>query len=171
MDDGVAGAARSGNRRLAGPTTPPPATLIVAVALLLVTLARGGAFAIGGAVHAALRPSAEAPEDLDGEEIALHQLKMEGKPLRQAVDAGERLPPSIKIHHIRGWECNADSRAADPTAPHVQSQCLGRVQLHRARKRSWKPEATTRRPAQPDEELARVVPYMDRRGGRSRRRR
>ena len=71
-DDGVAGAAQSGARRLVGPATPPPATLVVAVAPLLVALARGGAFAVGGAVHAALRPSAEAPEDLDGEEIALH---------------------------------------------------------------------------------------------------
>ena len=103
-DDGVAGAARSGARRLVGPAIPPPATLIVDVALLLVTLARGGAFAVGGAIHAALRLSAEAPEGLDGEEIALHQLKMEGKPLHRAVDMGERLPPSTKIHHTGGWD-------------------------------------------------------------------
>ena len=36
MDDGVAGAARSGARRLVGPATPPPATLIVAGDLLSV---------------------------------------------------------------------------------------------------------------------------------------
>src|SRR3954466_707956 len=170
-DDGVAGAPRSGARHLVGPVIPPPATLVVVVAVLLVTPARGGAFAIGGALHAAPCPRPEAPEDLDGEETALHQLKMEGEPRRQAVDAGERLPPSTKIHHIRGREINADSRTADSTTPHVQPQCLGRIQLHLARKRSRETKATTRRPTQPDEELARVVPNMDRHGKRSRWRR
>src|SRR3954464_6827794 len=138
-DDGVAGATRSRDRHLVGPVIPTTATLVVAVAPLLVTLARGGAFAVGGAIHEALGPDPEAPEDLDGEEIALHQLKMEGEPLHQAVDTGECLPPSTKIHHIGGWEFNADSRAADSAAPHVQPQGLGRVQLHLTRK--WSRES------------------------------
>src|SRR4051812_33477064 len=93
---------------------------------------------------------------------------MEGEPLRQAVDTGGCLPPSTKIHHIRGREVNADSCIADSTAPHVQPQCLGRIQLHLARKWSRETKATTRRPTQPDEELARVVPNMVRHGTRSR---
>src|SRR3954471_1210903 len=96
---------------------------------------------------------------------------MEGEPLRQAVDTGERLPPSTKIHHIRGREINADSRTSDSTAPHVQPQGLGRIQLHLARKWSRETKATTRRPTQPDEELLRVVPNMDRHGKRNRWRR
>src|SRR3954467_4067479 len=88
---------------------------------------------------------------------------MEGEPLHQAMDTGERLPPSTKIHHAGGWGLNMDSRAADPTAPHAQSQRLGLFHLHHAREGSREAEATTRRPAQPDEELARVVPDVDRR--------
>src|SRR3954470_22399408 len=88
-DDGVAGATRSCGRRLVGPVIPATAPLVVAVAPLLVTLARGGASAVGGAIFAAPSPDAEAPEGLDGEEVLPHQLKMEGEPLRQAVDPGE----------------------------------------------------------------------------------
>src|SRR3954464_11394812 len=165
-DDGVAGATRSGARHLVGPVIPPPAALVVTVAVLLVTPARGGAFAIGGALHAAPCPSPKAPEDLDGEETALHQLEMEGEPRRQAVDAGEHLPPSTKIHHIRGREVDADSRTADSAAPHMQPQCLGRIQLHHTRKWSQETKGTTRRPTQPDKELARVVPNMVRHGER-----
>src|SRR3954466_3096846 len=80
-DDGVAGAARSDARHLVGPVILPPATPIVAAAVLLVTLARGGVFAIRGALHATPCSSSEAPKDLDGEETALHQLKMQGEPL------------------------------------------------------------------------------------------
>src|SRR4051812_42535566 len=170
-DDGVVGATRSCDRRLVGPVIPTTATLVVAVAPLLVALARGGAFAIGRAVHAAPGPGAEVPEDLDGEEIALHQLKMEGEPLRQAVDAGERLPPSTKIHHAGGWGLDVDSRTTDPTAPHAQSQRLGLFHLHHACEGRRETEAATRRPAQPDEELAGVVPDVDRREKRSRWRR
>src|SRR3954464_2713889 len=171
-DDGVAGATRSCGRRLVGPVTPTTATLVVAVAPLLVTLARGGAFAVRGAIHAAPGPGAEVPEDLDGEEIALHQIKMEGEPLRQAVDMGERLPPSTKIHHAGGWGLNVDSRATDPTAPHAKSQRLGLFHLHHAHKGSREAEATARRPAQPDDELAGVVPDVNRleKRGRWRRR-
>ena len=167
MDDGVTGTTQSGARCLVGPIILPPNSLVVAVAVLLVTLARGGAFAIGGAIHAALRPSAEAPEDLDGEEIALHQLKMESEPLRQAVDMSERLPSSTKIHHVRACEVDANPRAADPTAPHVQPQRLRRIQLHLPREWSRETKATARRPAQPDEELARVIPNMALHGGRN----
>src|SRR4051812_622014 len=120
-DDGVAGATWSRDRRLVGPIIPMTATLVVAVAPLLVTLARGGAFAVGGAIHAAPGPGPEVPEGLDGEEVTLHQLKMEGEPLHQAMDTGERLPPSTKIHDAGGWGLNVDSRAADPAAPHAQS--------------------------------------------------
>src|SRR3954464_9014750 len=170
-DDGVAGATRSCGRRLVGPVTPTTATLVVAVAPLLVTLARGGAFAVGGAIHAAPRPSAEVPEDLDGEEIALHQLKMEGEPLRQAVDAGERLPPSTKIHHAGGWGLDVDSRTTDPATSHAQSQRLRLFHLQHAHEGSREEEATARRPAQPDDELAGVVPEVNRREKRSRWRR
>src|SRR3954464_13833889 len=79
-DDGVAGATRGRDRRLVGPVIPTTAALVVAIAHLLVTLARGGAFAVGGAIHAAPGPGPEAPEDLDGEEIALHQLTMQVNP-------------------------------------------------------------------------------------------
>src|SRR3954463_9774546 len=119
-DDGVGGATRSGDRRLVGPVIPATTALVVAVAPLLVTLARGGAFAVGGAIHAAPGPGAEVPEDLDGEEVTLHQLKVEGEPLRQAMDPGERLPPSAKIHHAGGSGFDVDSRTADPAAPHAQ---------------------------------------------------
>src|SRR4051812_27604424 len=170
-DDGVVGATRSCDRRLVGPVIPTTATLVVAVAPLLVALARGGAFAIGRAVHAAPGPGAEVPEDLDGAEIALHQLKMEGEPLRQAVDAGKRLPPSTKIHHAGGWGLNVDSRATDPAAPHAQSQCLGLFHLHHSHKGSREAEPTARRPTQPDDELAGVVPKVDRREKRGRWRR
>src|SRR3954469_20092980 len=50
------------------------------------------------------------------------------------------------IHHIRGWEVDADSRTADSTAPHVQPQCLRRVQLHLARKWGRETKATARQP-------------------------
>ena len=55
------------------------------------------------------------PEDLDGEKATLHQLKMESEPLHQSVDKHKRLPSSTKIHHVRGWEVDANPRAADPT--------------------------------------------------------
>src|SRR3954471_11492666 len=45
-DDGVTGAARGGTRHLVGPVILPPATLVVATTVLLITLARGGVFAI-----------------------------------------------------------------------------------------------------------------------------
>src|SRR4051812_4755811 len=96
---------------------------------------------------------------------------MESEPLRQAVDASERLPPSTKIHHVRGWEINANPCVANPAAPHVQPQRLRRFQLHLPREWSRETKATTRRPTQPDEELARVVPNMDRHGKRNRWRR
>src|SRR3954466_7207984 len=80
-DDGVAGATRSCDRRLVGPDIPATTALVAAVAPLLVTLAQGGAFAVGGAIHAAPGPGAKVLEDLDGEEIALHLLKMERQPL------------------------------------------------------------------------------------------
>src|SRR3954463_15418241 len=119
-DNGVAGATRSYDRRLVGPVIPTTAALVVVVAPLLVTLARGGAFAVGGAIHAAWGPGPEVPEGLDGEEIALHQLEMEGEPLRQGVDTGECLPPSAKIHYAGCWELDVDPRAADPAALHAQ---------------------------------------------------
>src|SRR3954471_15103885 len=143
-DDGVAGATRSCDRRLVGPVIPATTALVVAVAPLLVALARGGAFAVGGAIHAAPGPGAEVPEDLDGEEIALHQLKMEGEPLHQAMDPGERLPPSAKIHHAGGLGFNVDSRTTNPAAPHAQSQRLRLLHLQHARKWSGKEEAAAR---------------------------
>src|SRR3954466_12352947 len=167
-DDGVAGATRSCDRHLVGPVIPAAAPLVVAVAPLLVALARGGAFAVGGAIHAAPGPGAEVPEDLDGEEITLHQLKMEGEPLRQAVDPGERLPPSAQIHHAGGSGFDVDSRTTDPAAPHAQVQHLRLLHLQHARKRSGKAEAAARRPAQPDYELAGVVPEVNRLKQRSR---
>src|SRR4051812_27221130 len=171
-DDGVAGATWSCDRRLVGPVIPATTALVVAVAPLLVTLARGGAFAVGGAINAAPGPGAEVPEDLDGEEITLHQLKVEGEPLHQAVDPGKRLPPSAKIHHARGSGLDVDSRTTDPAAPHAQSQRLGLLLLQHAHEGSREAEATARRPAQPDDDLAGVVPKMNRRekGSRWRRR-
>src|SRR4051794_5014255 len=108
-DDGVAGATRSCDRHLVGPVIPVTAPLVVAVAPLLVALARGGAFAVGGAIHAAPGPGTEVPEDLDREEVIPHQLKMEGEPLRQAVDPSERLPPSAEIHHAGSSGFDVDS--------------------------------------------------------------
>src|SRR3954470_22806100 len=168
---GVAGATRSCDRHLVGPVIPATTPLIVAVAPLLVTLARGGVFAVGGAIHAAPGLGAEVPKDLDGEEITLHQLKMEGEPLRQAVDPGERLPPSAKTHHAGGSGFDVDSRTSDPAAPHAQSQRLVLLLLQDVREGSREAEATARCPAQPDDELAGVVPEMNRQGKRSRRRR
>src|SRR3954469_19803325 len=144
---GAAGATRSCDRHLVGPVIPATTALVVAVTPLLVTLARGGAFAVGGAIHAASGPGAEVPEDLDGEEVALHQLKMEGEPLHQAVDPGERLPPSAKIHHAGGSGLDVDSRTTDPAAPHAQSQRLGLLLLQHAHEGSREAEATARRPA------------------------
>src|SRR3954466_11956109 len=119
-DDGAAGATRSCDRRLVGPVIPAAAPLVVAVAPLLVTLARGGAFAVGGAIFAAPGPDAGAPEGLDGEEVLPHQLKVEGEPLRQAVDPGERLPPAAQTHHAGGSGFDVDSRPTDSAAPHAQ---------------------------------------------------
>src|SRR3954467_14999930 len=170
-DDGIAGATRSCDRHLVGPVIPATAPLVVAVAPLLVTLARGGAFAVGGAIHAAAGPDAEAPEGLDGEEVLPHQLKMEGEPLRQAVDPGERLPPSAQIHHAGGSGLDVDSRTTDPAAPHAQVQHLRLLHLQQARERSGKAEAAARRPTQPDDELAGVVPKVGRGKKRGRRRR
>src|SRR3954463_11070780 len=62
MDDGIAGATRSDARHLVGPVILPPATPIVAAAVLPVTLARGGVFAIRGALHAAPCAGPEEPE-------------------------------------------------------------------------------------------------------------
>src|SRR3954467_7888907 len=168
---GAAGATRSCDRHLVGPIIPAAAPLVVAVAPLLVTLARGGAFAVGGAIHAAPGPGAEVPEGLDGEEITLHQLKMEGEPLHQAVDPGERLPPAAKTHHAGGSGFDVDSHATDPAAPHAQSQRLVLFRLQDVRQRSREAEATARRPAQPDDERAGVVREMNRREKQSRRRR
>src|SRR3954462_10769335 len=170
-DDGVAGATRSCGRRLVGPVIPATAPLVVAVAPLLVTLARGGAFAVGGAIFAAPGPDAEAPEGLDGEEVLPHQLKMEGEPLRQAVDPGERLPPSAQIHHAGGSGLDVDLRTTDPAAPHAQVQHLRLLHLQHARERSGKAEAAARRPTQPDDELTGVVPEVGRGKKRGRRRR
>src|SRR4051812_29290988 len=167
-DDGVVGATRSRDRRLVGPVIPATTALVVAVAPLLVTLARGGAFAVGGAIHAAPCPGAEVPEDLDGEEVALHQLKMEGEPLHQAVDPGERLPPSAKIHHAGGSGLDVDSRTTDPAAPHAQSQRLVLLRFQDVHEGSREAEATARRPAQPDNELTGVVPEVNRRKERGR---
>src|SRR3954465_13417532 len=170
-DDGVAGATRSYDRHLVGPVIPATAPLVVAVAPLLVTLARGGAFAVGGAVHTAPSPGAEVPEGLDGEEVIPHQLEVEGESRHQAVDPGERLPPSAKIHHAGATGFDVDSRTTDPAAPHAQVQHLRLLHLQHARKRSGKAEAAARRPAQPDDELAGVVPEVDRGKKRGRRRR
>ena len=53
-DDGVAGVAQERcARRLGGPIILPPATLVIVVAILLVTLAQRGAFAIGRALGTA----------------------------------------------------------------------------------------------------------------------
>ena len=83
---------------------------------------------------------------------------MESEPLRQAVEASEGLPPSVEIHDVRGGELNVGPCATVPTTPHMQPQHLRRIQLHLSRKRSREAETTTRWLAQPDEELARVVP-------------
>src|SRR3954471_10729985 len=96
---------------------------------------------------------------------------MEGEPLHQAVDPGERLPPSAKIHHAGGSGFDVDSRTTDPAAPHAQSQRLVLFRLQDVREGSREAEAMARRPTQPDDELAGVVPEMNRRGKRSRRRR
>ena len=96
--------------------------LVVVAAVLLVTPALGAVFTIRRALHAAPCTGPEAPEDLDGEKATLHQLKMESEPLRQAVDMSKRLPSPTKIHHVRGGEVDADPRATDPAAPHVQPQ-------------------------------------------------
>src|SRR3954464_6484336 len=170
-DDGVAGATRSCDRHLVGPVIPATAPLVVAVAPLLVTLARGGAFAVGGTVHAAPSPGAEVPEGLDGEEVLPHQLKVEGESRHQAVDPGERLPPSAKIHYAGGSGFDVDSRTTDPAAPHAQVQHLRLLHLQHARERSRKAEAAARLPAQPDDELTGVVPEVDRGKQRSRWRR
>ena len=158
MDDGVAGATRSGTRHLVGPVILPPTTLVVAATVLLVTPARGGVFTIRRALHAAPCTGPKDPKDLDGEKATLHQLKMESEPLRQAVDMSKRLPSPTKIHHVRGGEVDADPRATDPAAPHVQPQRLRRIQLHLPRKWSRETKATARRPTQLDEELTRVIP-------------
>src|SRR3954466_6781675 len=168
---GVVGATRSCDRHLVGPVIPATAPLVVAVAPLLVTLARGGAFAVGGAVHAAPSPGAEVPEGLDGEEVIPHQLEVEGESRHQAVDPGERLPPSAKIHRAGAAGFNVDSHTSDPAAPHAQVQHLRLLHLQHARKRSGKAEAAARRPAQPDNELAGVVPEVGRGKKRGRRRR
>src|SRR4051812_10274390 len=96
---------------------------------------------------------------------------MEGEPRRQAVDPGERLPPSAQTHHAGGSGFDVDSRTTDPTAPHAQPQRLVLFRLQDVRKGGREAEATARRPAQPDDELAGVVPETNRRGKRSRRRR
>src|SRR3954465_855344 len=87
------------------------------------------------------------------------------------MDPGEGLPPSAKIHHAGGSGFDVDSRTTDPAAPHAQVQHLRLLHLQYARKWSGKAEAAVRRPAQPDDELAGVVPEVDRRKQRSRWRR
>ena len=72
MDDGFAGAARSGARRLVGPVILPPATLVIATVVILATLARGELFIVRGALHAAFQASSKISEDLDGEQAVLH---------------------------------------------------------------------------------------------------
>ena len=119
MDDGVAGAARSGTRHLVGPVILPPTTLVIAAAVLLVTPSRGGVFTIRRALHAAPCTGPKAPEDLDGEKATLHQLKMESEPIHQPVDMSKRLPSPTKIHHMRVGEVDAGPRATGPAAPHV----------------------------------------------------
>src|SRR3954471_900507 len=166
-DDGVAGATQSCDRRLDGPVISATAPLVVAVAPLLVALARGGAFAVGGAVHAAPSPGAEVPEGLDGEEVIPHQLKVEGESRHQVVDPGERLPPSAKINHAGASGFDVDSRTTDPAAPHAQVQHLRLLHLQHARKRSGKAEAAARRPAQRDDELAGVILEVNSREQRS----
>src|SRR4051812_12458949 len=93
---------------------------------------------------------------------------MEGEPLRQAVDPGEGLPPSAQIHHAGGSGFDVDSRPTDAAAPHAQVQHLRLLHLQHARKRSGKAETAARLPAQPDDELTRVVPEVNRRKERSR---
>jgi len=67
-------------RHLVGPVILSPATLVVAAAVLLVTLARGRFFVIGGVLHTALQSSPEVAKDLDGEEAILHYFEVENAP-------------------------------------------------------------------------------------------
>src|SRR3954469_21313412 len=66
----------------------------------------------------------------------------------------------MEVHDPRSREVDVDPRAPIPTTPHVQSEGLGRVTLHLPSKRGGKTKTATRRPAQPDEELAGLVSNM-----------
>ena len=72
MDDGVAGAARSGAQRLIGPVILPPASLVIAAVVFLATLTQGGIFIVRRAHHAAPYASPEVPKDIDREKATLH---------------------------------------------------------------------------------------------------
>ena len=72
---------------------------------------------------------------------------------------------------MRSGEVNVNPCTAGPAAPHVQSEGLGRIELHLLSEGGGETEMTTRWPAQPDEELAGLVPDVALHRGRHRWRR
>ena len=70
----------------------------------------------------------------------------------------ERLPSAAEVHDVRSREVDVDPRAAIPAAPHVQPEGLGWIELHLPSKWGREMEAAMRWPAQPNEELAKLVP-------------
>lgn len=67
------------------------------------------------------------------------------------MDASKCLLSATEIHNMRSGEVDVDPCTASPAAPHVQSEGLGRIELHLLSEGGGEMKTTTRWPAQTNE--------------------